>query len=55
LNFDHRSVRVFSRSNSTLCTTGTAFCVEQQTGSPPLRGAHLRPQSKRDTGALKPS
>ena len=29
--------------------------VEQQTGSPPFNGAHLRPQSKRDTGAVKPS
>jgi hypothetical protein len=32
---------------------GTAFSAEQHTGSPPFKGAHLLPQSKRVIGASK--
>ncbi len=45
LYLNHRSVRLFSSSNSAFSTTGMALSVSQQTGWPLFSGAHLRPQS----------
>src|SRR5690606_5213696 len=45
LNRRHKSVRDFRSFHSLFSTMGIAFSTLQQTGDPPLSGAHFFPQS----------